>query len=831
MSKKRTQKFFKQLWNLKYLLIFIFIVVVFFRLIIFLNPPPLTGYWVKVGNTYNCSNCSDCNDAIANASSGDIIHLTADINDQIGTCIDFNGKDNITFDCQGHYINGDGSTGYGIYLNDSSNNNTIQNCNITGFYDGLYLYSSSNNTLTNITANSNIFAGFYLYSSSNNTLTDITANSNNRGLYIYSTSNNNTFTDIISNNNSLEGIKLEESSNNIFLNAISQENSYWDIHIYISTDSQCNNNFTNITGSGNRPIEFYNSNVTIENKVLSELILCNADNSIFDNITIHGSDTKKNNWLLLSRTSNTSLFNINSSGNEYGIYIEKGLNITLINITSNNNSNRNIYLTETNYSSLINVIAEYANGGGGIELGKNSFYNILTNITSNNNVFGVTISSGGTAYENGYNTLKNIVVKFNSQDGVLISGSSNNNLTNITASSNSKRGIRIYTDSEYNIINDSKIENNTQLGIKFEHASSYLPQYNLLYNNFFNNTANYYNSTNFTNYFNTTNTSGTNIMGGPYIGGNYWAYPNGTGFSETCTDSDNDGFGDSSYNIEDSGNYDYLPLICYESWSCTEWSTCVGGTQTRTCTDANNCGTTANKPAESQSCTVGGGGGNVTPQLPEEIHSWTKITLGTVAIMKDFDEEFGIKQIEIQVRDEAQDVKVTVTKHPGKPAEVTKTKSGKVYKYLQIETENLEDKLDKGIITIQVNKSWVFNNNLNKDKIDMFKFVNDEWVNLTTAYKEQDNNYYYYDIELTSFSYFAISGEVVEEPTDEEEVEVSEGIKSKFIEIIKNYIWWILLFVLIIAITIDLIILISHLKKRKENKRLEQIMEYEGLEK
>jgi len=44
---------------------------------------------------------------------------------------------------------------------------------------------------------------------------------------------------------------------------------------------------------------------------------------------------------------------------------------------------------------------------------------------------------------------------------------------------------------------------------------------------------------------------------------------------------------------------------CIESWTCGTWSTCSGGTQTRVCTDANNCGTTTTKPAEVQSCTSG----------------------------------------------------------------------------------------------------------------------------------------------------------------------------------------------------------------------------------
>ena len=46
------------------------------------------------------------------------------------------------------------------------------------------------------------------------------------------------------------------------------------------------------------------------------------------------------------------------------------------------------------------------------------------------------------------------------------------------------------------------------------------------------------------------------------------------------------------------------PPLCTEDWTCTAWSDCVDGTQTRTCTDNNVCGTTINKPLESQACEV-----------------------------------------------------------------------------------------------------------------------------------------------------------------------------------------------------------------------------------
>lgn len=46
------------------------------------------------------------------------------------------------------------------------------------------------------------------------------------------------------------------------------------------------------------------------------------------------------------------------------------------------------------------------------------------------------------------------------------------------------------------------------------------------------------------------------------------------------------------------------PPTCTPNWQCSGFGACVNGTQVQTCTDTNSCGTTANKPSESQSCTV-----------------------------------------------------------------------------------------------------------------------------------------------------------------------------------------------------------------------------------
>jgi hypothetical protein len=43
---------------------------------------------------------------------------------------------------------------------------------------------------------------------------------------------------------------------------------------------------------------------------------------------------------------------------------------------------------------------------------------------------------------------------------------------------------------------------------------------------------------------------------------------------------------------------------CEEKWSCTEWSRCENGAQTRTCTDLNSCGTDIYEPLKSQPCST-----------------------------------------------------------------------------------------------------------------------------------------------------------------------------------------------------------------------------------
>ncbi len=80
-------------------------------------------------------------------------------------------------------------------------------------------------------------------------------------------------------------------------------------------------------------------------------------------------------------------------------------------------------------------------------------------------------------------------------------------------------------------------------------------------NNYLNNTDNGYFGPVERGMLDYEKTAGQNIVGGPYLGGNFWANPNGTGFSQTHPDIDGDGICDEPFvvNPEESVT-DALPL-------------------------------------------------------------------------------------------------------------------------------------------------------------------------------------------------------------------------------------------------------------------------------
>jgi len=140
--------------------------------------------------------------------------------------------------------------------------------------------------------------------------------------------------------------------------------------------------------------------------------------------------------------------------------------------------------------------------------------------------------------------------------------SSSNTFTNIIANNNNY-GFYFEPSVDSNIVNNSIFQNNTNYGIYLNSAGEFGS--NKIFNCFLNNTNNVgFGGSIYSNFWNTTKQLGTRIYSnGNYIGGNYYTNPFGNGYSDTCEDSNYDGFCDSPLLLA-TNNIDYLPLTFIE---------------------------------------------------------------------------------------------------------------------------------------------------------------------------------------------------------------------------------------------------------------------------
>lgn len=183
--------------------------------------------------------------------------------------------------------------------------------------------------------------------------------------------------------------------------------------------------------------------------------------------------------------------------------------------------------------------------GAGIYLDSSSINNLTGNNISNN-YYGISLRSSGN------NTLINNNAT-NNVYGIYLDSSSNNNLTGNKALNNNWGILLSYSSNNNNLARNNVLNNS--MGIYLYSSSN-----NKIYSNFFNNTNNYvFAGSVYNNYWNITKTPGINIANSPFLAGNYWANSNGTGFSQTCADTNKDGICNSNYTLT-SGNIDYLPL-------------------------------------------------------------------------------------------------------------------------------------------------------------------------------------------------------------------------------------------------------------------------------
>ena len=168
--------------------------------------------------------------------------------------------------------------------------------------------------------------------------------------------------------------------------------------------------------------------------------------------------------------------------------------------------------------------------------------NTLTSNNASNNYYGIS------SEDSNNNNISNNNASNNEYYGIHLYSSINNNISSNNVSNNYYYGIWLGW-SNNNTLTSNTVNSNIEAGIVLDSSSN-----NLIYNNFFNNTNNAYDDGN--NIWNITKTNGTNIVGGPYLGGNYWS-------DYTGNDTDGDKLGDTLLPYNSSGEInggDYHPL-------------------------------------------------------------------------------------------------------------------------------------------------------------------------------------------------------------------------------------------------------------------------------
>ncbi len=502
-----------------------------------------------IPQSYALTYLNDC----TNISASGTYYLNNDIFEVNTTCFIINTS-NILLDCQGHTIDANYSVSsdlsiYGIYVNAAEygplNNITILNCSLTDFNIGLVISGNIVNDTTSsriedLNISNSIKEGLIISHATYMNIKNINSSNNGEDGIDLSFVDDSDATNLITNYNGGAGIRASfysnnnrlinitskfnkiglSTSSNTVINATLQENVDEDL------SSECSDIVINITGSGNRPIGYFNSSVNLQNEVFSQLFLCDADWSNLTNITIIGSKEHKNNGIYVYNTDYSIFENINSSNNYYGLYLSASTNNLIINGVFNNNY-YGVYstctsLTDPTYNKYMHITAKYNSLRG------------LNILCSNEYVYFGDV---------GYN-----------QYGINLDG--RNNILYKLHIHHNTYGAKI---SSNNHINSSLIDSNSY-GIYLYYSFN-----NTVYNNILNNTNNFYTYSYYSNNWNTTLQPGPNIVDRPFICGNVYANPSGTGYSETCIDDNYDGICDQPYTIL-TDNIDYCPLALSKTY-------------------------------------------------------------------------------------------------------------------------------------------------------------------------------------------------------------------------------------------------------------------------
>ncbi len=347
-----------------------------------------------------------------------------------------------------------------------SSNSNYENITIINSNDGLsFFYSDVTVNIRNVyleNISSSFGAAISITHSDNNILENIQIkNSDSNGISAWY-SQNNVFRNLSINNSAYFGVYYDQSSNLQIYDSLVENSQYFDILIDPNIwTGHCSHTLSNVTVSGGYPAEFYNTNVNIINRELGILLLCNADDSIIENVTIKGNPLIKNNGIFSSYSDRILFNNVTSDNNFFGLRLQNSHSNTVINTFFRDNkfddflfypvfrNSNNINLGSSNICSHTFDIT-LTDSEKVVFMNSLNSSQVYNNIESNK----VILCDVDDATFNNLSILSNI----NNNGGLYIFNSDNNIFNNIT-SNNNYRGTYI-DNSHNNIFQNSNFNNN-----------------------------------------------------------------------------------------------------------------------------------------------------------------------------------------------------------------------------------------------------------------------------------------------------------------------------------------------------------------------------------
>lgn len=144
----------------------------------------------------------------------------------------------------------------------------------------------------------------------------------------------------------------------------------------------------------------------------------------------------------------------------------------------------------------------------------------------------------------------------------------------------------------------------------------------------------------------------------------------------------------------------------------------------------------------------------------------------TVSVESDKD-EISIKSLEFETTGNYENVNYTIKKLDDKPADILEEpmENSTVYEYLDIKltTNEIymhEEEFEYIKFQFKVEKTWIENNNIDKESITLIRF-NNGWYPLPTSFLFEDELFLYFEAESPGLSIYTVVGtEIVEGSND-----------------------------------------------------------------